>query len=209
MNPLKSYMLLRGLVNSFRLFLINKINILFLIKTNMKKITSGLQSWLYVLLYLAFLVGLIYMIRLVTPLPYILIVASILMSYLIYKGKVTAIAFEDASSFIAMFFMVICIGAVAFLVKPNRYNTYIAKNFIPGKNVTKIVTVEADEGSNTWKERRTYWQPKTATGEILMDILGWFNFAVILTSFILWLKLYSRSKMRENQLKGKSKYDPD
>ncbi len=51
------------------------------------------------------------------------------------------------------------------MAKPYRYSSYIGKYIVPGKMVTRMVTVEADEGPNSWEERRTYWKPRTKTSE--------------------------------------------
>ena len=75
--------------------------------------------------------------------------------------------------------------------------------------VTKTVTIEADKSSNTWQEKRTYWQPNTKTGETIMSMIGWFNFLLVAGSVILCIKFYAQTKEREDKLKKKSKYLPD
>ncbi|MEJ7683605.1 MAG: hypothetical protein WKG06_38250 [Segetibacter sp.] len=129
----------------------------------MSKSTPDWEIWLYVILYFAFLGGLLYMINFVTPLPYILLFVTTFLSYLIYKEKLTTIARGDASSVIGMLWLIILIAGIAFLAKPYRYNNYIDKYIVAGKMVTRTVTVEADEGPNTWEERRTYWESETKT----------------------------------------------
>jgi hypothetical protein len=149
------------------------------------------------------------MMKFVTLLPYILLIVTTFLSYLIYKGKLTAIAPDDASSVIGMLFFVIVIAGIAFLAKPYRYNNYIGKYIVSGKMVTRTVTVEADEGPSTWEERRTYWEPETKTGETIMDVIGWFNFGLVIGSFVLCLKFYSKSKEREDNLKKENRYFSD
>jgi hypothetical protein len=172
----------------------------------MSKSTPNWEIWLYVILYLSFLGGLLYLMKFVTPLPYILLIVTTFLSYLIYKGKLTAIAHGDASSVIGMLLLVLAIAGIAFLAKPYRYNNYIGKYIVSGEMVTRTVVVEADEGPNVWEERRTYWEPQTKTGEIIMHIIGWFNFGLVIGSFILWVKFYSKSKEIEENSKKKNRY---
>ena len=75
--------------------------------------------------------------------------------------------------------------------------------------VSRTVTVEADEGPNTWEERRTYWEPKTKSGKTIMDIISWFNIVLVVISVVLAIKFYSKTKERENKLKKKNRYLPD
>lgn len=142
----------------------------------MGKSTSDRSIWLFVILYLAFLVGLFFLMKLITPLPYILLICTTFLSYLIYKGKLPGIARKDGSSVIALLFVIIVVATSAFMSKPYIYKNYVGKYIVPGEMVTRTVTVEADEGPNTWEEKRNYWEPKTKTGETIMEIIGWFEF---------------------------------
>lgn len=150
-----------------------------------------------------------YVIKFVTPLPYILLIVTTLLSYLIYKGKLTAVRRQDRSSTIAILLLVIAVAGIAFLVKPYKYNSYIGQYVIPGKMITRTGVVEADEGPNTWEERRTYWQPETKTGETVMNVIGWLNFVIVAACFISCLKFYSKSKEKEDNLKTKTRHTSD
>jgi hypothetical protein len=164
----------------------------------MSKSTPDWEIWLFVSLYFSFLGGLLYMMKFLTPLPYILLIVTTFLCYLIYKGKLTAIGHRDVSFVIAMLWLIIIVASIAFLAKPYRYNTFIAKHIVAGKMVTRSVTVEADEGPNTWREKRTYWEPETKSGKTVMEVIGFFNFALVVGSIYLCLRFYSKSKERED-----------
>jgi hypothetical protein len=108
-----------------------------------------------------------------------------------------------------MLWLVFMIAIIAFLAKPHRYDTYIGKYIVPGRMVTKTITVEADEGPNTWEEKRTYWQPDTKTGETIMSLISWFNLALVIGCIALCIEFYAKNKERENHLKKKNRYLPD
>lgn len=167
----------------------------------MRKSTPNWEILLYVILYFAFLGGLLYMMKFLTPLPYILLIITTFLCYSIYKRKLTAIGHRDGSSVIAMLWLIIIVASIAFLAKPYRYNTFIARHIVAGKMVTRSGTVEADEGPNTWQEKRTYWEPETKSGKIVMDVIDFFNFGLVIGSIFLCIRFYSKSKEREDYLK--------
>lgn len=175
----------------------------------MSKSTLDWEVWLYIILYFAFLGGLLYLIKFITLLPYILLVIATFLSYLVYKQKLTAVNAKDGSSVLYMLWLVILVAAIAFIAKPQKYDKYIGKYIVRGKMVTKVVTVEADEGSNTWEEMRTYWEPNTKTGETIMNMISWFNLTLVAISIILCIRFYVRTKEREDKLKKKSRYSTD
>lgn len=109
----------------------------------MKNQTPNWEIWLYVILYLSFLGGLLYLTRFITPMPYIILIVGTLLSYLIYKEKLSAIDAENASSAIGMLSFVILVALLAFLAKPHRYDSYIGKYLVAGKMVTKTIMKKA------------------------------------------------------------------
>ena len=125
----------------------------------MSKSTPDWEIWLYIILYFGFLVGLFYMVMLITPLPYILILVTTFLAYLIYKEKLTAIAQGDGSTFNYIMMLIIAITYASIIAKPFRYKNYIGKYIVSGKMVTRTVTVEAHEGPALGKreELRKFW----------------------------------------------------
>ena len=163
---------------------------------------SNQKIWLYIILYIVFLGGLLYLMKFVTILPYLLLLSTTFLCYLIYKGKLKALAQNYVSSTIGLLLFVIVIAAIPFLAKPYKYNSFIGQYLVSGKMVTRTVLVEADEGPNTWEEERTYWQPETKFGKTMMDIIGWINFAIVISCFIFCLKFYLKTSEKED--KGKN-----
>ncbi len=168
----------------------------------MKKTTADWEIWVYILCYFALLGGLVYLNQLITPLPYILIILTTSIVYLIYKDIWTIVKREDAASVIAMLFFVIVIADIAFFVKPDRYKNYLGQFFVSGKMTYKTVIVEADDAPNTWEERREIWQPDTKAGESVMDIIEYFNWGFMITSFVVCIKFYSKSTDHEKHLQS-------
>lgn len=160
----------------------------------MNKKTLDWEIWLYIFLYFVFLGGLLYLMKFVTALPYIVLLFVTLLSYLIYKGKLKSISRADSRSAISFLWSMILVAGMTIFATPHKYKNYIGKYIVPGKMITRTVTVEADEGQNTWQERRTYWQPKTKTGSTVMTIIGWFNIGLVVGTFCLCLKFYSNAK---------------
>ena len=168
----------------------------------MKKSTADWEIWLYVIIYFAFLAGLFYLINFITPLPYLLLIATTSIIYLIYKGKLSAIKPEDASSVIVMLFFVIVIAGLAFFTNPNRYKNYWGRLFVSGKMITKTVIVEVDEGPNTWEEERKVWEPDTNVGKNIMAMIGYFNVGLVIMSFLLCIRFYSKCKVQEDHFQS-------
>lgn len=166
----------------------------------MIKKKTNWEIWLYILLYFVFLGGLLYLMKFVTALPYIVIFVFTLLSYLIYKGKLTLISRADASSAISSLWLLILVAGVTIFATPHRYKSYIGKYIVPGKMITRTVTVEADEGPSAWQERRTYWQPRTKTGNTVMSLIGWANIGFVIGSFYLCLRYYSKAKEKERNI---------
>ncbi|HRP33708.1 MAG TPA: hypothetical protein PKV73_17550 [Agriterribacter sp.] len=164
----------------------------------MKKLIDDWEIWFYVILFFTFLIGLFYLIKFITPLPYLLLIATTCIIYLIYKGKLTTVKREDSASVVGMLFFVIVLAGISFLANPYRYKNYLGQLFVSGKIVTKTVMVEADEGPNVWEERRKIWVPDTEAGETIMEMISYFNFGLVITTFFLCIKFYLKCKDRED-----------
>lgn len=175
----------------------------------MKKKTPNWYVWVFVILYFAALVGLGYLIRIITVLPLILLLVTPIICYLIFKERIPGIAFEASSSIIFFLSFMIFIVMMVTLLKSYVYESYLGEFVVDGKMVTKTVLQEADDSPHTWEEERTYWVPNTEKGKRIMNLIEWVLGIFSIGSVVLCVRYYVKAKEKENKVKKKSRYLPE
>lgn len=162
----------------------------------MKTKTPDWKIWAIVILFFAFLGGLFYVMRYAKWLPLVIFIIIPLVSYCLYKDKISFVKYEATPEIILMLNFIWIVAMIYTAAKFHLVHNYLSEFIVDGRYEFRMVTMEADDSPATWEERKKLYIPNTVKGQRIMDFLELFIGFLMIGSFILICKYYGGAKIK-------------
>ncbi len=169
----------------------------------MVKKNSDYLIWIFVILIILASIGLIYLMAHIPALPLFFLCVLPIVSFLIYEEKLPKLNRKYNQSLLLINIIVVFYSCLIIIFSPYSYVSFLSRSIVDGRQVTRIVTMQADEGPNTWEESRTYWEPYSQKGERVMDFIGWFIIILGIISTYCTFRFWKKNAEEEEKEKLK------